>query len=218
MAEELQQALREVRDTLLDEPVSPRVETPVDINLHYCRYVAESVTDRLGNGQDIEILEDGGRGYMHTWLHHDGSHYDAECVEGVTDYRDLPFFQRHPEAAINIEPVTVGPATLRHRGKEPLYPGNLTFRSSGESNRMPRTNHWKYALVGLLLGGVLIVAGLGGEWALHRHFIRQSAHLRTLFIDLEIIGELIMLVSPIVFFVLLPAQRAEAFRIGWGDE
>lgn len=118
----VERALRAVRDKLLEQPVSPRVETPADINTHYCRYVARTVVDRVGDDVDVRIVEDGGRGYAHTWLVHDGRHYDAECVEGVDDYRDLPFFQRHPEAAVHLEPGDVDLATLRNRAREPLYP------------------------------------------------------------------------------------------------
>lgn len=212
MAEALERTLREIRDKLLSNPVSPRVEDPVDINLHYCRYVAETVIENLGDEIDVEILEDGGRGFVHTWIAHDGCHYDAECVGGVDNHRDLPFFQRHPEAAIQVETDTVDPAILRQRGKEPLYPNIFTFESPGESSRISRTRYWKLALAGVLLGGVLIAFGLSGEWALDRDLIHQSVPLRTLFIDLEIIGELILLVSPIIFFWLLPAHRAGSSR------
>jgi hypothetical protein len=122
MSEALQRALRAVRDELLEEPVSPRVEVPADINLHYCRYVAETVVDRVEDELDARILEDGGRGYAHTWIACDGRHDDAECVEGVADHHDLPFFQRHPEAAVHVEPGAVAQATVRNRGREPLYP------------------------------------------------------------------------------------------------
>lgn len=210
MAAELERALRGVRDTLLSEPVSPRVEEPADINLHYCRYVAETVVERLDDDVPVEIVEDGGRGFVHTWIVHDGRHYDAECVEGVTDHRELPFFKRHPEAAIHVEPDTVDPASLRQRATEPLYPDLFAFESPGAVFYVSRTMYWKYALAGLLLGGVLTLIGLGGEWALHQQLIRQSARLQTLFIDLEVIGELLLVVSPIVFFVLLPSQRADS--------
>lgn len=208
MEDELQRALREVRETLLDEPVSPRVEEPADINLHYCRFVAETVAERLGHRDDVEILEDGGRGFVHNWLAHDGRHYDAECPEGVADYRHLPFFERHPEAAIHVEPASVDPASLRTRGLEPLYPAPVL-------PDVPDGPHWlasptdrRYALAGVLLGLLLFGLGLAGEWALHHQLVVGTAGLRTLLVDVEVIGELIALVSPIVFFVLLPAHRA----------
>lgn len=122
MAATLERSLRDVRDTLLTNPVSPRVEDAADINLHYCRYVAEVVADRVGEQCTVRILTDGGRGFMHTWLAVDGRHYDAECVAGVADYRDLPFFRRHPEAVIHVEPGTTNQASIRNRGSDTLYP------------------------------------------------------------------------------------------------
>lgn len=205
MEDELQRALREVRETLLDEPVSPRVENPTDINLHYCRFVAETVAERLGHQDDVEILEDGGRGFVHTWLAYDGRHYDAECPEGVADYRDLPFFERHPEAAIHVEPASVDPASLRTRGLEPLYPAHVSPDAPG---RLASTTDRRYALAGVLLGLLLVGLGLAGEWALHHQLVVGTAGLRTLLVDVEVIGELIALVSPIVFYLLRPAHRA----------
>lgn len=114
--------LREVRDTLLSNPVSPRVDDPEDINNHYCRYVAETVAERVGDEYDVRVLEDGARGYAHVWLSVDGRHYDAERIEGVDDYTELPFFRRHPEAVVHTEPGTTSLAELRRRGFEPLYP------------------------------------------------------------------------------------------------
>lgn len=210
MPGEVQNALRGVRDTLLSNPVSPRVETPADINCQYCQYVAETVTERVGDDIHIEILEDGGRGYVHTWIYHDGAHYDAECLEGVSDYRNLPFFQRHPEAEIHVEPEGSNRASLRQRDRQPLYPAVLTVDSRSDSRPISWLMYWRYALAALLFGVVLVVTGLSGEWAIHRHLIRQSAALQALFIDLEIIGELLLLVSPIIFLVLLPAQQAKS--------
>lgn len=28
----------------------------------------------------------------HVWVYYNGKHYDAECPEGVSDFRELPFF------------------------------------------------------------------------------------------------------------------------------
>lgn len=125
MSGELEQSLRDVRDKLLSNPVSPRVETPADINNHYCRYVAEKVVERVGKQCDLQILEDGGRGFVHVWIACDGRHYDAECIEGVDDHQNLPFFQRHPEAVIHIEPGTANQAEIRNRGVDPLCPDIL---------------------------------------------------------------------------------------------
>ena len=206
----LQRALREVRDTLLAEPVSPRVETPRDINLHYCRYVAEAVVDRLPDDAPVRVLEDGGRGYVHTWLALDGRHYDAECVAGVEDYRDLPFFRRHPEAAVHVEPESAPPAALRQRGKEPLYPAVLS-RGSGGGRSLFDTRYWRWAVGALALGALLVAVGLAGEWAVAHRLLGPGVS-PTPFVDLELLGEVIVLVAPVVFFVLLPAHRASRHR------
>lgn len=122
MTEDLERAFREIRDKLLSKPVSPRVETPADINKRYCRYVAETVANRVGDQYDLQLLEDGGWGFVHTWIACDGRHYDAECPGGVEDHRELPFFDRHPAAAMNVEPGTADPSELRKRGLDPFHP------------------------------------------------------------------------------------------------
>lgn len=207
MAGELRRALREVRYKLLSNPVSPRVEELADINLHYCRYVAETVDNQVSDKLDIEIIEDGGQGFVHTWLRYDGRHYDAECIDGVDDYQNLPFFQRHPEAAIHVEPGTTNPAAIRNRGSEPLYPDIFTAEATETGVRVGTTDYWVQAVAGVIIGVLLLLIGLTGEWAIHEQVLRQSALLQVLFYDLEIFGELIALVSPIICFILLPAQE-----------
>ena len=210
MAEELKRALREVRDTLLSNPVSPRVEEPADINLHFCRYVAETVAERSGYEYGIEILEDGGRGFAHTWIAYDGRHYDAECIDGVRDYRDLPFFERHPEAAILVERGAVDRASLRKRGIGPLYPETPAFETRTGPSRVVTGTDRRYAIGAMLVGLALLGFGIGGQWAVHRHLLVQVGTLQTLFVDLKIVGELVVVVSPVVFLVLRPAQRASS--------
>ncbi|MFP4591032.1 MAG: hypothetical protein ACLFM8_06185 [Halobacteriales archaeon] len=121
MTSAITEALRDVRDHLIDEPVQPPVETARDVNRSHCRYVAEAVATRLDD-HDVQVLADGGHGYAHTWLFHDGRHYDVECVEGVEDYRDLPFFRRHPEAAVRPVEGPTDQSALRRRGTDPTHP------------------------------------------------------------------------------------------------
>lgn len=206
MAEELRAALREVRDKLLSNPVSPRVETPRDINLRYCRYVAMTVADAVGDQCDFEILEDGGRGFVHTWISHEGRHYDAECLDGVADYRDLPFFERHPEAAVHVVPASTNPAKIRDRGRRPLYPATLGTRRSPDTKPFTSTRYRKLALVGVVFGLGLILIGAVGRLAIHDHVVQPMPVLSVLFQDLEMLGELVALVAPLLFFVLLPAH------------
>lgn len=210
MAGSISRALEEVRETLLEEPVSPRVEEPRDINLHYCRYVAETVVDRLGDDVDVEVLEDGARGYVHTWLKVDGRHYDAECLEGVTDHRELPFFRRHPEAAVHVEPASTDPAGIRNRGREPLYPGPFALGSSFGDIEIDRRPYLKFAVAGVVVGLGLFLVGLTGEWAISHHLARLPAWAGGLFVDLELVGEVIVFVSPIVFILIRPVHRASS--------
>lgn len=141
---------------------------------------------------------------------YDGRHYDAECIDGVADYRDLPFFQRQPEAAMRLEPYTANPATVRNRGREPLYPAVLTPAGTNGPRWVDTATYRRYAVAGVLIGLGLLAVGLGGEWAIHRHLLGRTALLQVLFVDFEIIGQLVALVSPLVFFVLLPAHRPRA--------
>lgn len=212
MADDVESALREVRNTLLSNPVSPRVEDPRDINLHYCRYVAETVAEQVPPGTEVEILEDGGRGFVHTWVRSDGHHYDAECIEGVTDYRALPFFQRHPEALVHLEPGQVNPADIRSRRMEPLYPPRSRLTDSGRAVTVLGSSSRKYALGGVLLGFILLAAGLAGGWAIHAGLLQRSTWLAVLFQDFEIAGELLVLVAPVIFLIFLPAHREELSR------
>lgn len=203
MATELERALREVRDELLEQPVSPRVESPRDINAHHCRYVAETVARAVGEDGDVEVLADGGRGYAHTWLYHDGRHYDAECVEGVADHRELPFFRRHPEAVVRVGPATESAARVRGRGREPLYPDSGGRGSAGP--RIP-ARYRRYALAGAVIGLLLLAVGVGGSWAVGSHLLRGGG-LGWAFYDATVLGELSLLVSPALFLFLAPALR-----------
>lgn len=67
-------------------------------------------------------------------------------------------------------------------------------------------------MAGVVIGGLLLLVGLAGEWAIHEHLLRDSATLAVIFYDLELIGELIAIVSPIVFFVLVPATEWQPQR------
>jgi hypothetical protein len=206
MAAALTRALRKVRDRLLAEPVSPRVEDARDINLHYCRYVARTVAERVGEEVDVEILEDGGGGYGHVWLRCDGRHYDAECVEGVDDHRDLPFFRRHPEAVVHVESAVTPLSSLRHRGERPLYPAGVGGEG-GTPAAIDRRAYRRLALAGVLLGVALFVVGVAGEWALESGLLALPASFGVLFHDVSLLGEVFVLVSPLVFFLLLPSAR-----------
>jgi hypothetical protein len=63
----------------------------VSINSGHCRAFAENVLTYLGRPVNVELRS---AGYYHTWLLHDGKHYDAECPYGVDDPSELPIWRR----------------------------------------------------------------------------------------------------------------------------
>jgi hypothetical protein len=44
---------------------------------------------------EIETFANQKRPPPHAWLFAYGKHYDAECLDGVVDYHDLPLFRRY---------------------------------------------------------------------------------------------------------------------------
>ncbi len=94
--------------TVIRELVDEWDTPPHIINAGQCEDFAAALMDkldaaRLGIGlgetttgemmatpmEDWDVGLDG-----HFWVTGDGLHYDAECPEGVEDWRDLPFFLR----------------------------------------------------------------------------------------------------------------------------
>lgn len=63
---------------------------PSEINNGNCDVFADALYAVVGG----ELLEfDLDSSYpTHVWVRHNGRHYDAECVDGVEDWRDLPIF------------------------------------------------------------------------------------------------------------------------------
>lgn len=208
MATEVAEALREVRDELLSNPVSPRVDAPRDINLRYCRYVAETVADRLGPDRPVAVLEDGGRGFVHTWLAVEGRHYDAECVEGVDDYRDLPFFRRHPEAAVHVEVDRPDLAALRAREREALYPPMFARDPAFAVSPRAGPTDRRLALVGVAVGLVLVVVGATLDWSVQQQLLDLPRAVETRLVAVGLLGAVLALTSPVLFVLVRPAHRA----------
>jgi len=85
----------EIRD-LVDEF---NVENGHHLNMGACDVFAHKLSNRVADVNIIDCIEFGmqlGTG-KHVWVLHDGRFYDAEVPEGVDDWRDLPFIQRHFE-------------------------------------------------------------------------------------------------------------------------
>lgn len=57
---------------------------------------------------------------------------------------------------------------------------------------------------GFILGLMMIVVGASGEWAIHSQILSVPAWEDALFFDLEVLGVLVFLFSPIVFGIVLP--------------
>lgn len=70
--------------------------------------------------------------------------------------------------------------------------------------RYGELDYVRYAKGGFLLGLGLLVVGASGEAAIHAFGVQLPAWEDALFLDLEIVGVALFLLSPLVFGVLLP--------------
>ena len=74
-------------------------ETPQTINNGLCDYFASIVNEDSNYEAKVVGIEDfdatkNPLDYPHIWLYFNDKHYDAECVEGVDSWDQLPFFIR----------------------------------------------------------------------------------------------------------------------------
>lgn len=58
--------------------------------------------------------------------------------------------------------------------------------------------------LGFLLGVAFLLVGAGGEWAIHTAGLGVPAWTDTFFFDLEVLGVVVALFTPIVFGIVLP--------------
>ena len=65
-------------------------------------------------------------------------------------------------------------------------------------------NHEQLAKGGFLLGLALVVLGAVGEAAAHAGVVQVAAWTQTLFFDMEVLGVVLFLFSPIVFAIVMP--------------
>ena len=90
-----ERAMREATGRILLDFTVPK--TPFDINNGYCQEWAEYVREELERaGEDVEVEETpvDYDASGHFWLKIDNRYYDAECLDGVTDWKLLPIFMR----------------------------------------------------------------------------------------------------------------------------
>jgi hypothetical protein len=88
-----------------DRPDGRPLADAYDINCGYCEEWAaitrqkyfeltgQSVIEILS---DIDLIGDFGEVPGHAFIRFEGKYYDAECPEGVDDWRKLPLFTRIP--------------------------------------------------------------------------------------------------------------------------
>ena len=79
---------------LENQGIFAECEDLIDINSGNCYDIAEQVMDNVEN-DNIKVITVGDRD--HAWIKYDNKHYDAEAPTGVSNYKDLPFFERTPE-------------------------------------------------------------------------------------------------------------------------
>lgn len=99
--DEFTAALKKVRDEFMRDTILPDPafkDEVCEINHGWCADFAHAVWEELGRPDCVEIFGDedlGAESYSHTFIHFAGMYYDAECVEGVDDWTQLPFFHRN---------------------------------------------------------------------------------------------------------------------------
>src|SRR5580693_8138704 len=97
-----------------------RPTTARAINAGGCGEFADRLVERLrAEGHIDAFVVDGfdlGRGILegeHLWVWWRGRHYDAECAQGVEDWRDLPFWSRCSRAIRRKNPRGVETVRLK---------------------------------------------------------------------------------------------------------
>lgn len=91
---DIRNAVEAERDNMISQDLNPPVNRARDINTGFCLKFAENVTERLENPENVQLLSMGTLSTNHIWIEFDGLHYDSEAVDGVQDWRELPFWDR----------------------------------------------------------------------------------------------------------------------------
>ena len=74
-------------------------------------------------------------------------------------------------------------------------------------HRHRQPDYGRLAKGGFLLGVALFLVGAGGEWVVHAQSLALPAWEDALFLDLEVLGILLFLLSPFVFGIFLPLME-----------
>lgn len=104
---EVKKATSDQLDEMLEIDLTPSVECAKDVNKGFCWYFAENVYDRLGQPEDVHILGCGTMSGNHRWIECNGTHYDSEALQGVEEWKNLPFWRRITPHN-GLEPKNVG--------------------------------------------------------------------------------------------------------------
>ena len=95
--DQLRTILVQTRDLLMFDMkvVGEQCPRAGNINQGRCFDFASAVMQRL-DGIAVELQEQREDGWklVRTWVEFEGLHFDAECINGVADPSDLPFFKR----------------------------------------------------------------------------------------------------------------------------
>lgn len=91
--------LEQELDRWLDQGWSPE-----SINRGHCESFAREVVAKVRQHHGEAEIHVNWKSEGHFWILFQGQHYDAECTDGVHDWRDLPFFRRNPDCI--LEPAS----------------------------------------------------------------------------------------------------------------
>lgn len=89
-----------LKDTVEEHVRCIQSNTSVEVSVHhinngYCTDFAHSVWEKFNRSDEIRTVSDEemcGEEYSHTFIEFQGMYYDAECIEGVEDWTQLPIF------------------------------------------------------------------------------------------------------------------------------
>lgn len=89
LVEEFGVSAYEINNGLCEDFAMTAIDRLEGSSDHVYECVTESFTDADG------CLPDGTQLGGHVWIHYYGRYYDAECPEGVADWKELPIFRRY---------------------------------------------------------------------------------------------------------------------------
>lgn len=101
--------LNQLKDFLNEWLAANNLSASIEVNSGMCEEFAADLSERLP-GSEVVYTENFVDWYSdehpggHAWVAYQGKHYDAECLEGVSDWKSLPFFVRrvHHESVLAI--------------------------------------------------------------------------------------------------------------------